>query len=375
MILGDYFTEEEYLGNRQVRYQRTFPETLLERDAKRRLSLDPNKLAAMEHPRCHGSESAISCSLQAGPPTLSPGGKNGRSCRKTVWAPMEFPRSRHEQGTSKLKNQKRHHHSRSNTRRKYCDHDDDICSIQDDGDSAELSKPDTDGCVDVRPPTIVVHYVWEGKIFVTKAWKAENLFPTRPFVIPGWTVESILRKNDYADVYSVSPIDTCNMPLDGRANFEAHVFLEYHLHNSRLYAKRQKRRMRASGLCLESLWCNRRNVLIMRSPLPHEVSELLFIETDFPPLVWKESPNSTQDVAPRAHNFSNKRSYAAIVGDPQLKQVSIQQPPLSMQRSAGVVKISSTPGVATIEEPCLKKSERQRNRRRARRAADGMNFF
>ncbi|KAH7394381.1 hypothetical protein BKA66DRAFT_438734 [Pyrenochaeta sp. MPI-SDFR-AT-0127] len=158
-------------------------------------------------------------------------------------------------------------------------------------------------------PKAFMRFTWKEKILVRATGELDRFLQANLVLRSRWQVNSFLRNDAHADVYSLSDIEIDHSSFN--RELEGHFFLaEYH-GNSAVYARRRKVRMKQGGHCLDTFWYGDRQFLVMRVTRSMERFQLQNNEQEFPRLLGEKQDMGKLFQGNR--KICGKLSYALVV--------------------------------------------------------------
>lgn len=210
----------------------------------------------------------------------------------------------------------------------------------------------------LEPPPAFIRFTWEKGVLTKATGELDRFLPTNLLLQRRWRIQSFLRNDSHADVYSVLDSTPSRSGTDvSREELEAHILLDEYHGNCDTFVKRRKRRWRESGECAASFWYRRRHVFIIRDSKKIRRFALKNMEEEFPSLIRRRE--ISVPCAVRCRQWCGAETYASAVK--------------AMESDNNPEKDSRTPAAENDETPVKKDRQRraakQRNKRRAKRNA------
>jgi hypothetical protein len=227
-------------------------------------------------------------------------------------------------------------------------------------DVEELEDGNTlESCSD--PGNMFLKLTWNGAYLLYGIPKVERLLPTGLVFRSGWRVTWFLRNESFADVYALDYTGSDYAISNHKNGLEAHVFLShYHGGNAKTYVQKHKRRMQATGNCMDTFRHEGKHVFVMGVPRKDDRFKLPKNEKEFPSLVDQKS--WTAKTTRRQREQMKKPTYAAVLKSTSTQHVFSQKGQKAVQPMTALER-----ELRLVEEKKEKKRHKQWARRRAQR--------
>lgn len=198
----------------------------------------------------------------------------------------------------------------------------------------------------VEPPPGFLRLIWKD-FQVSRIDDYERFLPSGLTVTSRWHIQSFLRNDSHADVYSIQDAQhPCKLP-GVVALFEGHYFLAEYDGNGERYAKRHRSRMQRTRAFVEQVWLGGRSMIIMSVPECVTTYNLRYSREEFPALAGR---NTESGFGIKQHYRSDgKPSYAAI-----LKGVEATKQIVESSR-AGIPRLTSQEQTRNAKKQRLKR--------------------
>jgi hypothetical protein len=202
---------------------------------------------------------------------------------------------------------------------------------------------------------------WNGANFLYEIPKVERLLPTGLVFCSGWRIGEYLRNESFADVYALDYTGSDYAISDRKNGLDANVFLShYHGGNAKTYVQKHKRRMQATGNCMDTFRHEGKHVFVMSVPRKNNRFKLRNSEKKFPSLVDQKSWMAKATRRQREH--MKKPTYAAVLESTSTQYVISQEEQEAVQPTTALER-----ELRLVEERKEKKRHKQWARRRAQR--------